>query len=83
LNHADFVHRLLFLSVKVHRQDTQFVAELRPTPTFPPPRRRGLQPGSRPLPDQVSLEFRQCPEDVEHQLAARRRGIVSMALVTL
>jgi hypothetical protein len=28
---------------------------------------RSLQPGARPLPDQVALELRQCPDMVEDQ----------------
>ncbi len=30
----------------------------------------GLQPSMRSLPDQVALELRQCPEQVEHEAAA-------------
>src|SRR3954454_14782894 len=72
---TDFDQGVLLLPVEIDRQRTLPLIELLPPTALLTPRPRCIQTGLRPLADQVLLEFRQGPEDVEHQLAARRRRV--------
>jgi hypothetical protein len=76
VNHlANFADRVLLLPVELDGQPPLLFIQLLSPASLPAPRPGRLQPGLRPLADQVPLEFRQRTEDVKHQLTARRRRV--------
>ena len=68
------------LPVQIDRHFPLLFAEPSPPAAELAPCPGRSQPGTRPLADQVTLKFRQCPDDMKDQLATRR-GRVDALLV--
>ena len=59
---TNFVNRVILLPVKIDRHGTLLFTELSPRAADLAPRPGRRQTGIRPLADQITLKFRQCPK---------------------
>jgi hypothetical protein len=79
---ADFVNRVVLLPVEINSHGALLLVEFLPPAAFPAACPRRFQPGVCPITDQVAFKFRQCNEDMKHQLAARRGCVDGFRNVT-
>jgi hypothetical protein len=66
---AIFVNGVFFLPVKIDGHGPLLFTELSPPAADFAPRPGRRQTGIRSLADQITLKFRQCPENMKHQLS--------------